>query len=96
MTNQNLGQWVYELVMGELDLDRCPVPGAYLVANAFEEGSECSAAYEQMLDAYGRICNRLGLEQREDSDVEIILHSLSFIQRHIALKMFEYGSRIGQ
>ena len=44
-----------------------------------------------MLDAYGRLCHRLG-EKEEDADAEIMIDSLLRIQKELCLRMFEYGT----
>ena len=77
---------IYYTLIGLMEEEYC-VPG---VENLFAEGSECDRAYEQMLDAYARLCNRLDVVE-EDADVEIIIDALLKIQRLIAMKMFEYG-----
>ena len=79
---------VYDSLQGEL-LE--PVPG---VENAFEDGKPCIQWYGDMLDAYERICTRLG-QENEDSDCEIMINSLLEIQRTLCLKMYEYGKRFG-
>lgn len=60
------------------------------VENAFEAGGECERAYGRMLDAYERLCQRLGVVD-EDDDVEIIIRSLMEIEGILSRKMFAYG-----
>ncbi len=48
-----------------------------------------------MLDAYSRLCQRLGVEEWEDADAEIIIHELLMLEKHLGLKMFEYGMYYG-
>ena len=56
---------VYFTLLGEA----CePVSG---VENAFADGSVCDRCYSEMLDAYERLRDRLGVAE-EDADVEII------------------------
>lgn len=69
-----------------------PVTG---VADAFEEGSICAEKYEQILAAYERLRQRLGV-QAEDSDVEEIIDSFLHIQKVLCLKMLEYGALYAQ
>ena len=83
-------QDVYETLIGEMEDGFC-IPG---VENLFIEGSECEIAYDEMLEAYGRLRERLGVLD-EDADVETIIGSFLKIQRLVALNMFEYGKRIG-
>ena len=47
--------------------------------------------YEEMLDAYARLRERLGVED-EDEDVEIIINSLLAIQQKLCLEMFYLAS----
>ena len=58
------------------------------VPNAFEQGSYCAERYQEMLDAYERLRERLGVTD-EDEDVEIIIDSLLAIQRKLCREMFE-------
>ena len=78
----DIGELVYESLIGELVIPLRNVP------NAFEEGSVCERNYQEMLDAYARLRDRLGVVD-EDSDVEIIIDSLRTIQRELCLKMFD-------
>ncbi len=80
----NIEEYVYESLQGTL----ChPHPD---VKNLFGAGMPCERWYAEMLDAYLRICNRLGGDE-EDDDVEVIITSLLRIQREIALQMYQYG-----
>lgn len=81
-------QEVYETLTGHI-LPLYAVPG---VEDAFGEGSECMALYEQMLEAYERLRKRLGVIN-EDPDIEIIIDNLLRIERIISFKMYEYGAR---
>ena len=65
------------------------------VENLFAEGSLCAQQYSNMLEAYERLCNRLGVVD-EDGDVEVIISSLMTIQRELGYKMFEYGVRFAR
>ena len=60
------------------------------IENLCEEGSACDCAYSQMLDAYARLRERLGVEN-EDADVEQIIDALRKIEKIVSMKMFEYG-----
>lgn len=77
-----IAELVYESLIGEL------VDPIENVPNAFEAGSYCEARYQEMLDAYERVRERLGVKD-EDEDVEIIINSLLAIQRRLCLEMFE-------
>ena len=70
------GDEVYDTLRG------IRIPGAEVegVENLFALGTKCERLYGQMLDAYERLCVRLGVEE-EDADVEIIISSLLGIER---------------
>ena len=76
---------VYWSVQGLLEE---PVEG---VESAFYDGSVCEMAYEQMLEAYERLRQRLQVEN-EDADVECIINALQTITKELCLRMFEYGA----
>ena len=78
---------VYESLIGEL-VD--PIEG---VPNEFAPGSFCEKQYQEVLDAYARICERLGVID-EDADVEIIINSLLAIQRKLCLKMYDLARNV--
>lgn len=79
---------VYYSLQGEL----CePLPN---VENAFAIGSVCDRCYSEMLKAYERICDRLGV-QDEDKDVEVIITSLRTITEELCYRMFAYGAELG-
>lgn len=80
-----IGELVYESLIGEL------IDPVEKVPNAFEPGSYCEARYKEMLAAYERLCDRLGVLD-EDEDVEIIINSLLSIQRELCLEMFHMAS----
>ena len=73
---------VYLSLTGEL------VDPIRYVPNAFEQGNYCAERYQEMLDAYERLRERLGVTD-EDEDVEIIIDSLLAIQRKLCREMFE-------
>lgn len=81
----HVAQAVYDTLQGDL---WDPVPG---VEDAFADGEPCARWYQDMLDAYGRLCHRLG-EKEEDADAEIMIDSLLRIQKELCLRMFEYGT----
>lgn len=64
------------------------VPGAESV---FAEGGECDCAYRAAREAYGRLLERLGEEEKgEDRDVELIIDAFITICRSMTMKMYEY------
>ena len=77
---------IYLTLIGQMEEDYCVVG----IENLFEEGSACDCAYSQMLDAYARLRERLGVEN-EDADVEQIIDALRKIEKIVSMKMFEYG-----
>ena len=81
-----LAKRVYETLSGFIE-EECAVPDVH---NAFEDGSICSELYGKMLEAYGRLCDRLSVMD-EDADVEQIINSLLEICRILCLDMFTYG-----
>lgn len=58
---------------------------------AVTEDSPCFALYNDATLAYERLCMRLGAKG-EDTDVEIIIHSLNEISKIIGFEMFRYGA----
>ena len=83
----DIAELVYESLTGELIVQIKGVP------NAFEPGSFCEGKYQEMLDAYARLRDRLGVVD-EDTDVEIIIDSLLAIQRELCLKMFDLAGSV--
>lgn len=79
---------VYQTLTGQRTI--CPgVPG---VENAFAQGAFCMERYGDMLKAYERLRDRLGVED-EDDDVEVIINALMDIERELSMKMYEYGGK---
>ncbi len=85
------GKEIYDLVCGDLELEGILLPDGSTVTSEFEDGSFCAGAYEEMLRAYSRLCDRLGTEEWADEDVETVITQLRRIQKYIALRMFDYG-----
>lgn len=86
--NEKWIEMVYDSLQGTLI---APIPG---VENAFTPGSECQKLYADMLEAYARLCRRLG-EVDEDGDVEVLINSLLRIQKVLCVKMYLYGACFG-
>ena len=82
---------VYNTLMG-LYILRYRVPG---VENAFAPGQPCMELYSKALDAYQRICERLGVGE-EDYDVEVIFSAIMDISEILGLKMYHYGALFGE
>lgn len=81
---------VYDTLRG-FSIPQARVKG---VENLFAPGEECEGLYGQMLDAYERLRNRLGVED-EDADVEVIISSLLRIEGIISRRMYHYGAQFG-
>lgn len=82
---------IYNLMNGHYDLDTFVCEESSVVEDEFAEGEYCEKLYSQMLEAYERVCRRLGKPGTEDEDVEIIISNLMSIGRHQSMKMFDYG-----
>lgn len=88
ISGSKLAEDVYFTLQGEA----CePIPG---VENAFADGAVCDRCYSEMLDAYARLRDRLGV-QDEDADVEIIINALRTITDELCYRMFSYGAQLG-
>lgn len=81
---------VYASLQGLL-VEDARIPG---VENLFTPGSPCECWYQDMLDAYARLCHRLGSAD-EDKDVEIIITALLAIGKELSFRMYEYGAKFG-
>ena len=82
---------IYELMNGTLEIKDNPPEECKYVENAFEVGTVCELAYAEIMDAYQRLCRRLGVKGDEDNDVEIIIDRFETIMENLCMKMFDYG-----
>lgn len=82
---------IYDLMNGHYNLEEYPVAESSVVKDEFAEGEYCEKLYSQMLEAYERVCRRLGKLDAEDRDMEIIISNLLSIGRYQSMKMFDYG-----
>lgn len=48
-------------------------PQWFRVEDEFEEGKVCEQAYAEIMNAYQRLCQRLGVKGEEDEDIERLL-----------------------
>ena len=87
---QDIGLQVYDSLMGQL----LPEYALDWVEEIFIPGNACYDEYAQMLEAYQRVCRRLG-NTEEDADLEIIVNSLLAHGKELALAMFRCGMRYG-
>ena len=81
---------VFDTLNGQYG-DADGVPG---VENAFTQGGRCLQLYGDALDAYERLCNRLG-QKDDDEDVEIIFNAFLDIIEIMSTKMYHYGAMFG-
>ena len=82
-------EMIYDLMNGQIDLEKYPTQESNIVKNEFEKGMPCDVCYEQVYEANKRLCERLGVE--EDKDVELIVNNLLQIAKYQAMKMYDYG-----
>lgn len=87
---EQFAEQVYMTLQGQL-MPEDMVSG---VENIFENGGIGLKLYDEVLQAYQRICERLGVRD-EDEDLEIIMRNMMEIEREVALRMYEYGVRFG-
>ena len=88
---EDFAKRVYNTLNGQYIPTFC-VPG---VENAFAPGEKCMQLYGEVLDAYERLCNRLGVGE-EDYDVEVIIDAFLDISEILGLKMYHYGALFGE
>ena len=79
---------VYGTLLGVLEDEACISD----VQCLFEEGMPCHTLYSNMLAAYDRVRQRLGMEN-EDPDIEEIINSLLKISQITGYEMFCCGTR---
>ena len=82
---------VYLTLLGELT-EEYRVPG---VEDLFEDGKTCERLYSEMLEAYGRLRQRLG-GCEEDPDIEIVINHLLAIGKQVGYAMYRYGTLFGK
>ena len=88
MVEMTLPEQVYDCLLGQTERNIT----LNWVENIFTDGSAYDHNYGEVLDAYERLCQRLGTGD-EDADVEIIINSMLDNEQIVALKMFEYGMK---
>ena len=93
---QNPAARVYALMNGTYDQTIVQIREGTYVKNEFEKGSQCDHWYAEVMEAYSRLCGRLGVQEHHDTDVEIIIQNMLCIERYLALRMFEYGQQYEQ
>ena len=88
---ENKARWAYE-TMACFVIEGYRMPG---VEDAFAEGSYCASRYQEVLDAYERLRERLGAVD-EDEDVEKIIGAYEDIQQELCCRMYHYGAQFGE
>ncbi len=53
---------IYDLMNGTLDFKDNPPEECKLVEDEFSEGKVCEQAYAEIMSAYRRLCQRLGVD----------------------------------
>lgn len=89
--DERLMHWAYETMACHV-IEKYRMPG---VEDAFTEGSFCMERYKEALDAYERLCERLGVVD-EDKDVEIMIHAFEAVQQELCYRMYHYGAMFGE
>ena len=64
------------------------------VENIFEKEAIGAKLYANAMDAYQRVCDRLGVID-EDDDLEIIVNSLLELEAEMSYRMYRYGAKFG-
>ncbi|WP_455619815.1 hypothetical protein [Eisenbergiella sp.] len=93
--NYEFKKLIYDLMNGNLDLENNSVEESRYIEDEFAEGKVCYTAYAEILEAYQRICQRLGVGE-EDGDVEIIINNFNVIMEYLCMKMYDYGCFFSQ
>lgn len=79
---------IYDSLRGEMVI---PLPW---VPDAFEKGSVCESTYQEIMDAYERLRQRLKIVD-EDEDVETMIAGFDTIQKILCKEMYRLGYRDG-
>lgn len=82
---------IYETVNGMREKEYC-VPW---IEDAFAEGKVCDKRYEEMRQAYLRICDRLGVGD-EDEDLNTIIRCMESIQKEIAKDIYKLSTQMAE
>lgn len=82
---------IYDLMNGKLDFKDNPPEECKYVKDEFSEGKVCEQAYAEIMSAYQRLCQRLGVDGEEDKDIEVIINNYELITEYLCMKMFDYG-----
>lgn len=83
---------IYQIMNGDMDLDRISLVGDVDIENEFSENRECEQLYNEVYNAKLRLVEKIGEE--EDTDIEQIINCMSRISRILAFKMYDYALKI--
>lgn len=89
MQGEEFKQLIYNLMLGEINLEEYPVKESLYIENEFCEGKICDTAYLEICTAKQKLCEKIGVD--EDTDIESIIDNYEAICYHLCMKMFEYG-----
>lgn len=83
----SLVEQVYYSAIG-MAVEESRVPS---VIDQYGPQGKCHGLYNQMRDAYERVCARLGVDE-EDSDLDQIVDLMEDISKEVAFEMFRCGA----
>lgn len=84
----DFSQLVYNTLIDELT-EESKIAG---VENAYEEGSDCSRLYDEVLKTGWALSQNMGVENGDmHPDIQLMIDQLEKIQKILCLKMFHYG-----
>ena len=85
---------VYQILLGQVDLENLVVPANVEIPNMFAKGTTCTSLYGEMYKARVRLENRLGTT--DDADVQCVIECMEEMNRYLAKEMYRIGSLYGQ
>lgn len=85
-------EMIYQIMNGDMDLDRISLVGDLDIENEFSENRECKQLYGEVYNAKLRLAEKIG--EDEDADIEHIINCMSKISRILAFKMYDYALKI--
>ena len=83
--------YIFELLMGWLDRSILTPEQDSRIENVFAEGAAVNRLYGEMLDASGRLSQRLHPGRDDDPDVEVFFFNTLDMCEEVGLKMYRYG-----
>lgn len=92
--NSEQKERIYELMQGDIDLEKFPIKEADIVKNEFIKGSYCDELYEGIMKAKTSICKQLDVD--ECDDLEVIIDNLFSMMRYLSYKMYDYAEQINK